>query len=148
MARPSTAPKLAALDPREIAQSVCDLVDRHVGRLAFPRGVTDYQAGPALSSTLGCEMLDLVRYAQTGDVGDWGDDSGALDVLQTICEALYSQAGVPGTFGLGPIEDAEDDALEDQVSLVLVAAPGTPRAPSQRRASARGTTPSSRVSSP
>lgn len=116
---PST-PRLATLDPATVAREAVDLVAEHVRRLTFYAGWDD---GPSqiTGGSLGLEVSQLTAYAQTGAVGDWPDASCAIGCLQTVCECLYSQAGVPGTFGGGPL-DTDDADPDTAIGVVILAA--------------------------
>lgn len=119
MARPTSKPRLHALTPDDVGAEAHRLVLEHLSRQAMRIGCTIDEVGP---SDLALTAADLTRYAQTGDTGDWGAADGALDAAQSICEALYAQAGVPGTFETGEL--AEDADPETPIGLVLVAAFG------------------------
>jgi hypothetical protein len=105
------------------------MVRAHLGRLAFALspGIQWMERGgeaappDPLSSNLAMTLMDLVRFAQVGDLGDWDHDV-ALDAIQEVCSALYARAGEPGTFGVGALEDALDSADLDAIGLVLVGA--------------------------
>ncbi len=117
MARPTTKTRLADLRPEAVGREAHELVLRQAERLATKIGCSLSSVGP---SDLQLTAADLCRYAQTGDTADWGDESGALDAAQSLCEVLYSQAGVPGTFDVGEL--GEDVDPETPVGLVLAAA--------------------------
>lgn len=110
--------KLADVTPLVVAKEVCDLVAEHLGKLAFKMSpVMELRQGrdPLESGTdLGVTVQDLTRYAQTGD----SHPDEAWDAAQSVCEALYSQAGVRG-FGIGAL--AGDGEPESGIDAVLLA---------------------------
>jgi hypothetical protein len=127
MARPSTTPRLATLDPASVAEHVVQLVLQHIARLEFVLSPGDIgMRAPAPSdsfSTLRLTVTDLVTYAKVGELGDWTEPDGPRDAIQEICSALYGCAGQPGTFGVGAIEESVSDAaLEDAIGVALVGA--------------------------
>ena len=125
MVRPTSTPRLRDLDPQAVAGEVVRLVREHLGRLAFrlTPGVEWKESGnEPESSNLGWTVVQLVQFAQTGEVGDWEDESLAADALQDVCSALYSCAGEPMTFGVGAMEEAVSGAELDAIGLVLVGA--------------------------
>lgn len=133
MARTTDKPRLAGVDPVELAADVVELVLAHVARFAMPLSPavaldfrTPTRAEMANGTDLGLTVRQLVVFAQRGALGDWQDAGCALDAMQTVCSALYSQAGVPGTFGVGEAEESRDAALEtdpeEEIGLVLIGA--------------------------
>jgi hypothetical protein len=127
MGAPSKARQLADLDPREIAKAVVDLVLDHIQTLSFhlDPGATIQVSSPTATS-LGFSVALLTQWAQTGTNAENWTAGVAMDGIQQICEALYSCAGEPRTFGGGAIDDirGELDAEEDDIDLLLLAAHG------------------------
>jgi len=128
MAPPTTAPRLRDLTPEVVAEEVCRLVLEHLGKQICALGhmltgdelVGITPAEMVTGTDLGLTVRDLVSFAHSGDCEDWGDYLGALDALQSVCERLFSQAGVPGTFEVGEIAGVADP--ETPIGCVLVAA--------------------------
>jgi len=126
--RPSSALRLADLDPREVANEVVGMLCDHLSRQALfalhPGHEFRLPAETAYGGTqLGFTAALLTLYAKTGRAGDWEDDAGcAVDGIQSVCEALYSQAGVPGTFDIGALSDQHPGIPEEPIGLVLVGA--------------------------
>lgn len=128
MAPQTDSPRIKDLTPEAVAAEACQLILDHLGRQLFALGpaLTGAELGrldatqAASGTDLGLTVQDLVRFAQDGDTADWGDYLGATDALQSVCERLYSQAGVPGTFELGEIAGTADP--ETPIGVVLVAA--------------------------
>jgi hypothetical protein len=120
-----TAPRLAAIDPADVAAEVVDAVLVHVARLAMPLSPTcrvDVRSATAeerANSGLGLSVQDLARYAQTGDPGDWGGDDGALGVMQEIAEAYFTSASQQ--WRVDALTD-EAGAPTDAIGVVMVAA--------------------------
>lgn len=111
-------PGLADLDAVTVAQSVVHIVGDHLVRqaarlapcakldLQCPDGTEDEQCD------LGIAVQALVRWAQTGE----GDAWEAWTVAQSVCVALYSQAGVweasdTGELGLGDAPNIDETAI-------------------------------------
>lgn len=130
MARPTDKPRLAGVDAREVAADVVEHVLKHIARQSFglaPAVTVGFRtpSRPEMAggTDLGLTVQSLVAFAQRGELGDWPDASCALDALQTVCSALYTQAGVPGTFGVGDLNEATAATdPEDPLGLVLVGA--------------------------
>jgi hypothetical protein len=128
MAPPTDKPRLRDLDPEVVATEACDLLVRQLGRVAFAlapaidQGALAGLDGPALarSTDIGIMVQQLTVYARDGAMGDWPDNGCAVDAVQSVCEVLYSQAGVVGTFGVGELADEADP--ETVLGLVVVAA--------------------------
>ena len=121
MSRPASTPRLRDLQPDAVADEVVQLVVDHVTRLVLAVDLSaTWQVQPEACQLRWTTQL-LVRYAQRGLAGtDWEDHGCATDALADVCAALYSQAGVPGTFGAGPLE--EDADPETAIGVVLLAA--------------------------
>lgn len=112
---------LSEITAEQFAGELEDAVRRQIARLAFslqPKTIFREITEPGSFSQIGVTAADLWRYAQTGDTSDWGDDSGALDAIQSIAEAVYSPA--IGTFGVGELLDDSDPTTV--VGVVLRAA--------------------------
>src|ERR1043166_4081095 len=121
MAPPTNRPRLADLVPREVAAQVTGLVAEHVARLLFHLDPTAHFADPGPGSSLGFSAQLLCEWAQTGTNGEGWTPGMAMDGIQAVCEALYSQAGYPGTFGTGDLRVAEIDP-ETPGGLMIAAA--------------------------
>jgi hypothetical protein len=126
MAPPSTRPRLSNLDPVDVAADVCSSLVAHIARLAFPLAPAWIAADLpgdaqdlARSTDLGLTVQQLTVYAQSGSLGDWHDGVDAVDAVASVCSALYSQAGVPGTYDVGELSGDADP--ETPIGLVLVA---------------------------
>ena len=128
MAPPTDKPRLASLTPHEVAAHATALLSEHVVRLMFhldPAIV--WRSPPAESSSIGFTAALLTEYAKTGRDPEEGPDAPgaklAVDRVQDLCTALYSQAGRPGTYETPDLSDAVDgDEPTDPVAVVLVAA--------------------------
>lgn len=118
----STLPRLADLNPVAVARNVVQTVSDHLARQVLrlsPCAKLDLQyPDGAEHCDLGVTVQDLVRWAQTGE----GNAEEAWDAAQEVCGALYSQAGAPGTFGIGELGlgDAAGDAATP-IGVVLLA---------------------------
>lgn len=128
--RPTSKIRLGDLDPLEVAADVVTKVLQHVSRVGLglaPSVAFDHH-GPsreemANSTDLGRTVQRLCLFAQRGELGDWPDASYGLDAARNVCETLFSQAGVPGPFGLGDAEEAAaSTGPDDAIGLVLVGA--------------------------
>ncbi len=122
--KPST-PRLSTLDPRGVANEVVRLVTEHVWSLLFHLDSNARVEIPTdgVGTSLGFSTALLVKWTQTGTNGEDWNSGMAQDAVQMICEALYSRAGEPGTFGIGPIEEAQEALDPDtSIGLLLVAA--------------------------
>ncbi len=83
---------LATLDPATLGADAAARVMRRLARLAAPLSpVALGLRGTAAESGLARTVADLVRWAQTGALGDWADHRDAVDALQTVGEALWSR---------------------------------------------------------
>lgn len=92
MSRTSSNPRLASLDPVEVARDVCRWVIAHVESITFHLGQPAVSWGRAPESTgLGLSVQELTRYAQAGSP-HCDDAGGPREYLQTVAEALYSAA--------------------------------------------------------
>lgn len=87
MSRPAATTRLAALDPRTVADDVQRQCADHLARLAFALG---YDARDSSPSNLHPEVAALVEFAQRGRAWDWTDSADAWDAAATVCAALYS----------------------------------------------------------
>lgn len=89
--RTGTSPRLQAIDPDALARSVGAALSHHLARLAVPAspGLSLRVEGDPDASGLALTAADLCRYAQSGELGDWGDASCALDAAQSLVEGLY-----------------------------------------------------------
>lgn len=131
---PTDKPRLSQLDPRAVAEEVAGLVANHVAALLFTLDPGAQWTCPAgAGSSLGFTTALLTDWAQRGTNGEEWTTGMALDGMQAVCEALYSQAGVPGTFGVGELDrpepDTDDDPMADAdpestIGVVLLAANG------------------------
>ncbi len=128
MPRTSDLPRLSQLDPATVADATVRLVQEHVLRLV-QFGLGDATAEVITSgASLRLTTALLVRYAQTGEDREARSASKAAalqrDRIQAVCEALYSQAGVPGTFGGGDLDVAESAKGEptEPIGVALVGA--------------------------
>lgn len=132
MAPPTDKPRLSNLDPDVVAEQAHELAMEHLRGIAYCTG-TELKTGG--ESFLRADMADLVRYAQTGSLGEWRRDEQVLDALQTIHECLFSQAGAPYLLTAGPLAESEgaqlaalDEALayanSDAIGVVMLAAHG------------------------
>jgi hypothetical protein len=133
--------RLADLDPAAVGREAVDRILRRVQRLALPLSpgvdlrVTgglnpDPAARPLFlapahaASGIALTVADLTRYAQSGDVSDWGSPAGAEDALLTIGEALWSRP-IDATAADGwTVDDlraalASDDEPDDPVRLAI-----------------------------
>jgi len=139
MARPSSALKLAALEPLAVARDVCRAIVDHMHALGFhlgpsvevrlhapyapadvPEGADPTVEGLARGSNLGLTVQALVTYAQRGlPVWDWEDDGAVMEAFLTVLPALYSCAGRPWS-DAGAIDDEADP--EEPIGLVLLGA--------------------------
>jgi hypothetical protein len=120
----STVPHLADLDPVSVARGVVQIVGEHLAgqaaRLA-PCATLDLRCPDHVEReqcNLGATVESLVRWAQNGD----GDPDKAWIAAQTVCAALYSQAGVLeaddiGELGLGDAANID----ETSIGVVLLA---------------------------
>jgi len=128
MAPPTDKPRLRDLGPEAVAAEASSLLVRHLWRIAFAlapaldQGAFAGLDGPALarSTDIGLTVQQLTAYARDGVLGDWPDEGCAVSAVQSVCEVLYSQAGVVGTFGVGELVDDADP--ETVLGLVVVAA--------------------------
>lgn len=130
MARTTSKLRIHDISPDDVADDVERLVRDHIVRLSLA-----LDSGSSMPMTEGFPVLRstvrmLAGYAQIGlRATDWPHHGCARDAVQEVCEALYSRAGEPYTFGVGPLEpgavatDAElgDDA-ESRIAIVLLAA--------------------------
>lgn len=122
MPTPPVAARLLAIDPHQLARSVGEALARHLARLTVPcaPGLMVHVSGDAGASGLGMTAADLCRYAQTGDLADWGDAGGALDAAQSLVEGLYTS---PADHLHDPAADLgeADDAPPPWTAHVLLA---------------------------
>lgn len=130
MPRPTTKPRISALDPTAMRRDIEERIDRYLGRLAAPLspGITFERHG---DSGVALTVEALAEYAQRGlPVSDWETHGEARDAIQEVLETLYSspvQASA-SSGGVGPLGEDEAGAqlgeadLDDPLSLVLVAA--------------------------
>lgn len=137
----TTAPRLADLDPAATGREAVDRILHRLQRLALPLlpGVDvrvtgglspDADARPRFlapdvaASGLALTVADLTRYAQSGDVSDWGDAAGAEDALLSVGEALWSRP-IDATAADGwAVDDlraalASDDEPADALRLAI-----------------------------
>jgi hypothetical protein len=113
---------LRDLDPIAVAGEVAQLVAEHVARLLFHVDPTAAWHCPSgAGSSLGFSTALLVEWAKRGTNGEQWTAGHAMDAIQSVCEALYSRAGEPGTFGGGAI-DLDDADPDDAIGVVLLAA--------------------------
>jgi hypothetical protein len=121
MARPTNAVRLRDLTPQSVGDDVYRLVQDHVTSLLLALDPSAVWKTSPETSTLRWDTQLLVGYAQKGlPATDWPDHGCALDALQSVCAALYSQAGDPGTFGVGALETEADP--DSAIGVVLLAA--------------------------
>lgn len=127
MARTTDRPRLRDLSPDDVATEVEGLVRDQIRRLSMAldsgAGTPTVTGFPTLQST----VRMLAGYAQIGlRATDWPDHGCARDAVQDVCVALYSRAGDPGTFGVGPLDpDAiaiEADGDDSRIAIMLLAA--------------------------
>lgn len=121
MARPSSTPRLADLNPDELADEIVRMVEDHVVsqimRLDMTAIPPKFDGPPELRFSARL----LVAFAQVGlRATDWPEVACAMDAIQSVCEALYSCAGEP-TFG-GGILDTKDLDPREPIDIVLLAA--------------------------
>lgn len=116
--------KLNELSRAQVIQDFQDTLARHVARLCFASGLVIDESHFRDAGYTAGSLLDYARHGLKGESLDWPDDSCALDALQSVCALLYSQAGVPHTFGGGPLDELDsDDPREWGIAgLVVVAA--------------------------
>ena len=121
-----TTPRLDALEPVAVAAEACAAVARHRAWIALrlspalvPADEPD-AAALAVGSDLGLTVQHLTAYAQTGALGDWPDDSCALDAVQDVCSCLYSRAGDRAGFDAPDLRDDHDP--DTDVGTVIRAA--------------------------
>lgn len=90
---PATShPRLAELDPVEVASEVCGWVVHHVGRITFELGQPAIAWGSTPENTsLGIAVQELTLYAQKGPP-HCADAGGPRQYIQSVAEALYSGA--------------------------------------------------------
>jgi hypothetical protein len=113
---------LADITPEALAKEVEQAIARQINRMSFALGpaysyMSQHKNGSF--TQIGVTCADLLAFAQKGDCADWGDPAGAVDAIQSVCEALYSQAGV------GEVELSElvsDTTPETTYGVVLRAA--------------------------
>jgi hypothetical protein len=125
VARTTDKPRLATLDPNALATEVVQLCVHHLGRYVVPLspgGELRVHVAEPLATTLGGTVADLCRYAQAGELGDWESGAEAHDAVQSVREALYSQAGIPGTFGLGEYSSDADPATAHDLLIIAAIA--------------------------
>lgn len=131
MARPTTRPRLAQLDPAALAADVDSRLARYLGRLVTPLApgfAVDVQRhGP---SGVALSVDALTRYAQGGlPVWDWETHEEPRDALQELLAVLYGRpADALDRSDVGPLDESNDSEqldgadLDDPLALVLVAA--------------------------
>lgn len=124
--RPAETMRLRDLDPHKVGEEVVRLVHDHMIRLAMLLDPTSPIPAASEVSSLRCTAQLLVGYAQVGlRATDWPHHGCARDAVQEVCEALYTMAGRPGTFGVGPLEPEEiarDAEPDDAIAIALLAA--------------------------
>jgi hypothetical protein len=138
MARTTDAPRLATIDPEQIAHDVDERLDHYFDWLVTPLSPglslrTD-RAGP---SGLALTAADTCRYAQGGLGGalDWETHEEARDACCQLLSVLWGRPADlhrPSYRNVGPLtevagnpsvdENLADMDLADPLSLVLVAA--------------------------
>lgn len=114
----ASTPRLHDLDPQHVSDEVTRLVLEHLHSLACHVGAEVHQTAP---TSVGYSAALLTRWAQHGTNPERWDDGMAWDAVRAICECLYSQAGVPGTFGDGPFARSKHEPA-DALEVVLLAA--------------------------
>lgn len=122
---PDPATAVAALERESLPAAVWLAGDgrEHAMRawgLGWRAGTELDAAALAAGSDLGATLRDLTVYAQTGALGDWGDDAGALDASQSVHEALYRAPGLSVT--ATPLEYDLADEPDTAWGVVLLAA--------------------------
>lgn len=113
------APRLDQIDPAAVGAEVTRLVLEHLQTAAFHVGAEVHVTGP---SSVGYSAALLADWAKRGTNGEEWDAGMAWDAVQHVCEVLYSQAGVPGTFDGGAIQSSIDAEPSDPIDVVLLAA--------------------------
>ena len=119
--------RLSSLSPDAVGVDAATRVLRRLSRLAVPLspGVAlSLGAGDAASTGVALTVADLCRYAQTGDVGDWGSPAGAEDALLEVGEALWSRPIDAGPCDGWTVDDlraalADDADPSDPVRLAV-----------------------------
>lgn len=122
MARTSSAPRLATLDPREVGDGVARRALDHAVHLLItidPRAT--WQADPPYLLAHTARLL--TAYAQRGLAAtDWQDHGCASDAVLDVCSALYTRAGDERSqLGAGVLDTTAEDP-EDPIAIVLLAA--------------------------
>ena len=119
MARTSSAPRLATLDPREVGDGVARRALDHAAHVLLtidPRAT--WQADPPYLLAHTARLL--TAYAQRGLAAtDWQDHGCASDAVLDVCSALYTRAG--DELGAGALDTTAEDP-EDPIAIVLLAA--------------------------
>lgn len=119
MARPTTALRLADIDPAAFGAEVERLVTDHATTLLMAVSIDATWQLPEHAGQLRHEATMLAAYAQRGLVGDWAHHGNAADALVAVCAALYTCAGRRHEIG-GP-DDVDVDPT-DQLGIVILAA--------------------------
>jgi hypothetical protein len=122
MAPPSTAPKLAAIDPDQLGidtvRQVLEHVEQQVRRLGLRHVIRlpiDAPDSDLASADLALTIADVTRWAQRGE----GRADEVPDQISDVLSATTSASDEPGRM-VDELGEAED--LADPLTLVLTAA--------------------------
>lgn len=126
-------PRLRDFDPLALARKTARAAMRHLSRYATllepAAALRIKETDDLVNSPLGGAVARLVRYAQSGDFGDWPDREALLDSIALVRAALFAQPRTAGAreergeaWWQRPHEGTPDP--ETEIGIVLLAAEG------------------------